>query len=55
MNLSDAQIDIPLLYVDLTEEAIQNAYKFYELWYEAPGAIKVCYPLQQVRNRRTDV
>jgi hypothetical protein len=29
------------LYLPVTDEAIENAYKFYELWYEAPGAVKV--------------
>ena len=35
------QIDIPLLYVPLTPEAIENGYKFYGLWYDSPGAVKV--------------
>lgn len=25
----------------MTDEAIKNAYVFYEMWYEAPGAVKV--------------
>ncbi len=36
------QVDIPLLYMPVTDQALQNAYTFYEIWYEAPGAVKVC-------------
>ncbi|TXT04850.1 hypothetical protein VHUM_03933 [Vanrija humicola] len=36
-------VDIPLLYLPLTDEAISNAYKFYEMWYEAPGAVKALF------------
>ncbi|EJT46684.1 hypothetical protein A1Q1_04649 [Trichosporon asahii var. asahii CBS 2479] len=34
-------VDIPLLYIPVTREAIDNAYAFYEMWYEAPGAVKL--------------
>lgn len=34
-------MDIGLLYLPLTNEAIQAGYEFYEMWYEAPGAVKV--------------
>jgi hypothetical protein len=34
-------VDIGLLYLPLTNEAIQAGYEFYEMWYEAPGAVKV--------------
>jgi len=35
------QVDIPLLYRPVTDQALENAYSFYEIWYEAPGAVKV--------------
>ena len=38
-------MDIPLLYMPVTDEAIENAYTFYGIWYEAPGAVKVGLPL----------
>lgn len=25
----------------VTDQAVQNAFTFYEMWYEAPGAVKV--------------
>jgi hypothetical protein len=34
-------VDIPLLYTELHDEDLVKAYKYYELWYEAPGAVKV--------------
>lgn len=37
------QVDIPLLYQPVTPEAIDNAYKFYEMWWEAPGAVKALF------------
>lgn len=37
------QVDIPLLYQPVTDQAIENAYTFYGIWWEAPGAIKVRY------------
>ncbi|EKD04447.1 hypothetical protein A1Q2_01223 [Trichosporon asahii var. asahii CBS 8904] len=36
-------VDIPLLYIPVTREAIDNAYAFYEMWYEAPGAVKALF------------
>ncbi|KAE8541331.1 hypothetical protein D1P53_002690 [Cryptococcus gattii VGV] len=36
-------VDIPLLYQPVTPEAIDNAYKFYEMWWEAPGAVKALF------------
>ncbi|KAK8844753.1 hypothetical protein IAR55_006603 [Kwoniella newhampshirensis] len=36
-------VDIPLLYVPVTKQALENAYSFYEMWYEAPGAIKALF------------
>ncbi|WRT63207.1 uncharacterized protein IL334_000110 [Kwoniella shivajii] len=36
-------VDIPLLYMPVTDEAIQNAYTFYEIWWEAPGAVKALF------------
>ncbi|ODN89720.1 hypothetical protein L198_06414 [Cryptococcus wingfieldii CBS 7118] len=36
-------VDIPLLYMPVTETAIENGYKFYELWWEAPGAVKALF------------
>ena len=41
-GFADAQVDIPLLYVPVTQDAIENAYSFYGIWWEAPGAVKVC-------------
>lgn len=37
------QVDIPLLYQPVTPEAIDNTYKFYEMWWEAPGAVKALF------------
>lgn len=34
-------MDIPLLYIPVTDAAIDNAYTFYGLWFESPGAVKV--------------
>lgn len=34
-------MDVPLLYVPVTDEAIENAYTFYGIWWESPGAVKV--------------
>lgn len=39
-------MDIPLLYVPLTDKAVEDAYAFYSMWYEAPGAVKVSQALQ---------
>lgn len=25
----------------VTDQALENAYNFYEMWWEAPGAVKV--------------
>ncbi|WWD06333.1 hypothetical protein V865_004423 [Kwoniella europaea PYCC6329] len=36
-------VDIPLLYMPVTDEAIQNAYTFYEIWWESPGAVKALF------------
>ncbi|KAL1405346.1 Protein csh3 [Vanrija albida] len=36
-------VDIPLLYLPLTDAAIDNGYHFYEMWYEAPGAVKALF------------
>ncbi|RSH83991.1 hypothetical protein EHS25_005236 [Saitozyma podzolica] len=36
-------VDIPLLYMPVTEQALQNAYDFYEMWWEAPGAVKALF------------
>ncbi|WVQ82880.1 hypothetical protein IAT38_005016 [Cryptococcus sp. DSM 104549] len=36
-------VDIPLLYMPVTQEALDNAYKFYEMWWEAPGAVKALF------------
>ncbi|BEJ14532.1 hypothetical protein CspHIS471_0402990 [Cutaneotrichosporon sp. HIS471] len=36
-------VDIGLLYLPLTNEAIQAGYEFYEMWYEAPGAVKALF------------
>jgi len=33
-----------LLYVPVTKEALENAYTFYTIWFESPGAVKVCVP-----------
>ena len=35
-------VDHRLLFVDLTEEAIEDGFLFYATFYEAPPAIKVC-------------
>ncbi|WVN87590.1 uncharacterized protein L203_102773 [Cryptococcus depauperatus CBS 7841] len=36
-------VDIPLLYMPVTAEALENAYKFYEMWWEAPAAVKALF------------
>ncbi|WWC90189.1 uncharacterized protein L201_005122 [Kwoniella dendrophila CBS 6074] len=36
-------VDIPLLYMPVTEQALENAYSFYQMWYEAPGAVKALF------------
>ncbi|WWD22693.1 hypothetical protein CI109_107186 [Kwoniella shandongensis] len=36
-------VDIPLLYMPVTKQALENAYSFYEMWYEAPGAVKALF------------
>ncbi|KAI9633235.1 ER membrane protein SH3-domain-containing protein [Dioszegia hungarica] len=36
-------VDIPLLYQPVTDQAIENAYTFYGIWWEAPGAIKALF------------
>ncbi|RSH78060.1 uncharacterized protein EHS24_002515 [Apiotrichum porosum] len=36
-------VDIPLLYVPLTDKAVEDAYAFYSMWYEAPGAVKALF------------
>lgn len=41
LTTSLSQVDIPLLYVPLTDQAVDDAYVFYRMWYEAPGAVKV--------------
>jgi hypothetical protein len=49
------QVDIPLLYQPVTDQAIENAYTFYGIWWEAPGAIKVsldCHALQDFGSMR---
>jgi hypothetical protein len=38
---ADDQVDIPLLYMPVTKEALENAYTFYTIWFESPGAVKV--------------
>ncbi|OCF34877.1 hypothetical protein I316_03424 [Kwoniella heveanensis BCC8398] len=36
-------VDIPLLYIPVTDQAIENAYTFYGMWWEAPGAVKALF------------
>jgi len=36
-------VDIPLLYIPVTQQALDNAYTFYEIWFEAPGAVKALF------------
>ncbi|WVR03085.1 hypothetical protein IAU60_000074 [Kwoniella sp. DSM 27419] len=36
-------VDVPLLYQPLTDQGIENAYTFYGMWWEAPGAIKAMF------------
>ncbi|GFZ44539.1 hypothetical protein JCM24511_02262 [Saitozyma sp. JCM 24511] len=36
-------VDIPLLYMPVTDQALENAYNFYEMWWEAPGAVKALF------------
>ncbi|ORY26496.1 Shr3 amino acid permease chaperone [Naematelia encephala] len=36
-------VDIPLLYMPVTQQAIDNAYTFYGIWWEAPGAVKALF------------
>ncbi|KAK4683777.1 hypothetical protein P7C73_g6449, partial [Tremellales sp. Uapishka_1] len=36
-------VDIPLLYMPVTQQAIDNAYTFYEIWWEAPAAVKALF------------
>ena len=38
---AETQVDIPLLYRPVTPQAIEDAYTFYGIWFEAPGAVKV--------------
>lgn len=42
------QVDIPLLYTPVTDQALENAYTFYTIWFESPGAVKVSSPFSQV-------
>jgi hypothetical protein len=30
-----------LLYMPVTDAALENAYTFYTIWFESPGAVKV--------------
>jgi hypothetical protein len=38
---ANSQVDIPLLYMPVTDAALENAYTFYTIWFESPGAVKV--------------
>ncbi|KAL7420424.1 Protein csh3 [Cryptotrichosporon argae] len=36
-------VDIPLLYMPVTDAALENAYRFYAMWFESPGAVKALF------------
>ncbi|EIW72996.1 hypothetical protein TREMEDRAFT_18336, partial [Tremella mesenterica DSM 1558] len=36
-------VDIPLLYIPVTSQALENAYTFYGIWFESPGAVKALF------------
>ena len=36
-------MDIPLLYIPVTDQAVENAYSFYGIWFESPGAVKALF------------
>ncbi|ORX35064.1 Shr3 amino acid permease chaperone [Kockovaella imperatae] len=36
-------VDIPLLYMPVTKQSIENGYTFYEMWFESPGAVKALF------------
>ena len=45
------QVDIPLLYTPVTDQALENAYTFYTIWFESPGAVKVSLHVTDCRSR----
>ena len=49
------QVDIPLLYMPVTEEALEKAYAFYEIWYEAPGAVKASWQYTALCERSGEI